>query len=214
MFRSAECENDFARGNHTDSELQDDLCSEESSGALTGNPDGEDEDPAMKSPSPGSQQSQQSSSNGQNQQGKPKRKRSGSDSKSGKPRRARTAFTYEQLVALENKFKSTRYLSVCERLNLALSLSLTETQVKIWFQNRRNKWKRQLAAELEATNVSHSSQRIVRVPILYHESATLGLNVPQVSPPIVGFPSSVSRYPLANFTHSMSLLRSQLTGLV
>lgn len=80
---------------------------------------------------------------GQNQQGKPKRKRSGSDSKSGKPRRARTAFTYEQLVALENKFKSTRYLSVCERLNLALSLSLTETQVKIWFQNRRTKWKKQ-----------------------------------------------------------------------
>ncbi|NWY12845.1 NKX12 protein, partial [Aphelocoma coerulescens] len=74
---------------------------------------------------------------------KPKRKRTGSDSKSGKPRRARTAFTYEQLVALENKFKSTRYLSVCERLNLALSLSLTETQVKIWFQNRRTKWKKQ-----------------------------------------------------------------------
>lgn len=44
--------------------------------------------------------------------------------------RARTAFTYEQLVSLENKFKTTRYLSVCERLNLALSLSLTETQVR------------------------------------------------------------------------------------
>ncbi|EFX66337.1 hypothetical protein DAPPUDRAFT_18657, partial [Daphnia pulex] len=58
-------------------------------------------------------------------------------------RRARTAFTYEQLVALENKFKTTRYLSVCERLNLALQLSLTETQVKIWFQNRRTKWKKQ-----------------------------------------------------------------------
>lgn len=67
---------------------------------------------------------------------------SGNDSK-GKPRRARTAFTYEQLVALENKFKTTRYLSVCERLNLALSLNLTETQVKIWFQNRRTKWKKQ-----------------------------------------------------------------------
>ncbi|GAB0098518.1 slou [Sergentomyia squamirostris] len=70
-----------------------------------------------------------------------------SDSKSQsngtKPRRARTAFTYEQLVSLENKFKTTRYLSVCERLNLALSLSLTETQVKIWFQNRRTKWKKQ-----------------------------------------------------------------------
>ncbi|ROT73632.1 Homeobox protein slou, partial [Penaeus vannamei] len=58
-------------------------------------------------------------------------------------RRARTAFTYEQLVALENKFKHTRYLSVCERLNLALALNLTETQVKIWFQNRRTKWKKQ-----------------------------------------------------------------------
>lgn len=66
-----------------------------------------------------------------------------SEAKSAKPRRARTAFTYEQLVALENKFKTTRYLSVCERLNLALSLSLTETQVKIWFQNRRTKWKKQ-----------------------------------------------------------------------
>lgn len=49
--------------------------------------------------------------------------------------RARTAFTYEQLVSLENKFKTTRYLSVCERLNLALSLSLTETQVKNSIQN-------------------------------------------------------------------------------
>ena len=58
-----------------------------------------------------------------------KRKHGSSDSKNSKPRRARTAFTYEQLVSLENKFKTTRYLSVCERLNLALSLNLTETQV-------------------------------------------------------------------------------------
>nr|XP_057915255.1 NK1 transcription factor related 2-like,a [Doryrhamphus excisus] len=70
-------------------------------------------------------------------------KRRRQDPNGTKPRRARTAFTYEQLVALENKFRATRYLSVCERLNLALSLSLTETQVKIWFQNRRTKWKKQ-----------------------------------------------------------------------
>ncbi|KAK3590216.1 hypothetical protein CHS0354_041277 [Potamilus streckersoni] len=72
--------------------------------------------------------------------------KSGSDNtvfKMSKQRRARTAFSYEQLVALENKFRQTRYLSVCERLNLALSLNLTETQVKIWFQNRRTKWKKQ-----------------------------------------------------------------------
>ncbi|XP_041646217.1 NK1 transcription factor related 2-like,a [Cheilinus undulatus] len=73
----------------------------------------------------------------------PTHKRRRQDQACAKPRRARTAFTYEQLVALENKFRTTRYLSVCERLNLALSLSLTETQVKIWFQNRRTKWKKQ-----------------------------------------------------------------------
>jgi hypothetical protein len=58
-------------------------------------------------------------------------------------RRTRTAFSYDQLSALESKFRQTRYLSVCERLGLALTLGLTETQVKIWFQNRRTKWKKQ-----------------------------------------------------------------------
>nr|VZI39092.1 unnamed protein product [Spirometra erinaceieuropaei] len=64
-----------------------------------------------------------------------------------KHRRARTAFTYGQLMALENKFKTTRYLSVCERMNMAISLNLTETQVKIWFQNRRTKWKKENPSE-------------------------------------------------------------------
>ncbi|MGH0114366.1 UNVERIFIED_CONTAM: hypothetical protein FKN15_003260 [Acipenser sinensis] len=40
------------------------------------------------------------------------KRRSRSDQGCAKPRRARTAFTYEQLVALENKFRSTRYLSI------------------------------------------------------------------------------------------------------
>lgn len=73
--------------------------------------------------------------------------------KTNRPRRTRTAFTYEQLVALENKFKSNKYLSVCERLNLALSLSLNENQVKIWFQNRRTKWKKQNTVINEHDNV-------------------------------------------------------------
>ncbi|RXM34337.1 NK1 transcription factor-related protein 1 [Acipenser ruthenus] len=141
LYKSEECENDFSRSTHTpESDMQDEeLCSEESSSGLQGSGDG-DLGHQEEGDSVGQQQQGQ---NGQSQQAKPKRKRTGSDSKSGKPRRARTAFTYEQLVALENKFKSTRYLSVCERLNLALSLSLTETQVKIWFQNRRTKWKKQ-----------------------------------------------------------------------
>lgn len=149
MYRGPE-EDDYHRSGTPDSEAPDGAySSEESSSALPTNGDRDldphNQDPSRDTKSPGStgQMSNGQTNGGQGSQGKPKRKRSGSDSKSGKPRRARTAFTYEQLVALENKFKSTRYLSVCERLNLALSLSLTETQVKIWFQNRRTKWKKQ-----------------------------------------------------------------------
>uniref|UniRef100_A0A8C2SYL4 NK1 transcription factor-related protein 1 n=1 Tax=Coturnix japonica TaxID=93934 RepID=A0A8C2SYL4_COTJA len=165
LYKADECDLDYSSrpSRSPDSELQDDeeLCSEESSSSSgsTGSgsaapgeaeavpqhseaPEAAVGPPPPPPPPPQQPQPPQQPGGGQ-QQAKPKRKRTGSDSKSGKPRRARTAFTYEQLVALENKFKSTRYLSVCERLNLALSLSLTETQVKIWFQNRRTKWKKQ-----------------------------------------------------------------------
>lgn len=148
-YRSPD-EDDYRRSDSPDSEGADGpYSSEESSSAP---PAGGDRDPGQRGhQEPGSpggaphrgQAAGVQTNGGPAAHGKTKRKRSGSDSKSGKPRRARTAFTYEQLVALENKFRTTRYLSVCERLNLALSLSLTETQVKIWFQNRRTKWKKQ-----------------------------------------------------------------------
>ena len=54
-----------------------------------------------------------------------------------KPRKARTAFTDSQLQSLERAFDKQKYLSVQDRQELAAKLSLTDTQVKTWFQNRR-----------------------------------------------------------------------------
>ncbi|VDK79296.1 unnamed protein product [Litomosoides sigmodontis] len=66
----------------------------------------------------------------------------------GKIRRPRTAFTTEQLIELERNFAQTRYLSRPKRYQLAQKLHLSETQIKIWFQNRRMKNKRSGSAIL------------------------------------------------------------------
>lgn len=73
---------------------------------------------------------------------------SSSYSSTGKQKRSRAAFTHLQVLELEKKFNHQKYLSAPERAHLASTLRLTETQVKIWFQNRRYKTKRkQLTSE-------------------------------------------------------------------
>ncbi|CAJ0949357.1 unnamed protein product, partial [Mesorhabditis belari] len=57
-------------------------------------------------------------------------------------KKARTTFTGRQIYELERQFDAKKYLSSSERQELARLLNVTETQVKIWFQNRRTKWKK------------------------------------------------------------------------
>ncbi|XP_026725654.1 homeobox protein Hox-A4 [Trichoplusia ni] len=63
-------------------------------------------------------------------------------SSSGRSKRIRTIFTPEQLERLEAEFERQQYMVGPERLYLAHALQLTEAQVKVWFQNRRIKWRK------------------------------------------------------------------------
>ncbi|XP_059209954.1 NK2 transcription factor related, locus 9 [Centropristis striata] len=64
------------------------------------------------------------------------------DSEPKKSKKRRVLFSKAQTLELERRFRQQRYLSGPEREQLARLLSLTPTQVKIWFQNHRYKMKR------------------------------------------------------------------------
>ncbi|XP_051822699.1 homeobox protein HMX2-like [Antechinus flavipes] len=100
-------------------------------------------------------------------------------------KKTRTIFSKSQVFQLEATFDVKRYLSSAERAGLAASLQLTETQVKIWFQNRRNKLKRQLAAEPDGPVGTQASEQASELPALYKDSAFLSRYLLPLSLPLL-----------------------------
>lgn len=129
-----------------------------------------------------------------------KRTESSGDDKSSSgdttKKKTRTVFSRSQVFQLESAFDAKRYLSSAERACLASSLHLSETQVKTWFQNRRNKWKRQLAAELEAAHVAHAAPSAART-LVGMPLAGFGVPMPRSAAFPMYYPgSNVPAFPL------------------
>ncbi|KAK1800836.1 hypothetical protein P4O66_006029, partial [Electrophorus voltai] len=84
----------------------------------------------------------------------------------GTGRRARTAFTAEQIDSLERAFKRNAYLGAQEKAELCKRLSLSDKQIRNWFQNRRMKLKRTVQDALAHACQANVASQLMHYPEL------------------------------------------------
>ncbi|XP_004691412.1 PREDICTED: ventral anterior homeobox 2 [Condylura cristata] len=135
-----------------------------------------------------------------------------------RPKRTRTSFTAQQLYRLEMEFQRCQYVVGRERTELARQLSLSETQVKVWFQNRRTKQKKDQSRDLEKRASSSASKAFATSNILRLLEQGQLLSVPRAPsllaliPGPLGLPADHSVTPLGDPRNSSLRLNLFTSG--
>ncbi|XP_032361716.1 paired box protein Pax-4 [Etheostoma spectabile] len=82
--------------------------------------------------------------------------------------RNRTTFTPEQSTALEQEFSHSQYADMYTREKLSAEIQLPEDTIKVWFSNRRAKWRREAKQRSSTQNLQKQRDFLPVSPTIPH----------------------------------------------